>query len=72
MSGMVIFILYALSTNGIPSFDPLADFPTKDACITAAANINSALETGKDHGATVVCISADSLDDLAKANNLKG
>ena len=56
-------------TDIAPDFTVLAAFDTKAACDTAAAGVIQALSTGQDQK-VAVCLSSDSLDELAKSNGL--
>ena len=66
----VIFILYVVSTGAsLPDFTALAAFQSKEACQSAATDLTKALSSGQEQK-TPVCISSDSLNDLASKNEI--
>jgi hypothetical protein len=62
-----IFILFAVSAGNSPDLTALAVYSSQEACQTAAKAVSQALETGED-GKHVMCISAESLEAMGKAN----
>lgn len=63
----VIYILFAVSGGDAPDLTALATYTSKDACAAAAETVNGALEKGED-GKHAMCLSAESLEAMAKAN----
>jgi len=69
MNSAIIFILYVISTGNLPDFTALAAFTTPEACQSAAADVNKAIGAG-EYKKTALCLSSDSLNDLANKNNV--
>ena len=69
MSAAVVFILYVISTGNLPDFTALASYPTKAACDSAAQAVTTALSSG-EYAKTALCLSSDSLNELASKNGL--
>ena len=65
----IAFLLYVVSVGSAPDFTVLAAFETKAACDTAAAGVTEALSAGHDQK-VAICLSSDSLDELAAKNGL--
>ena len=63
------YLLFVISNSGMPALTALAAYETKAACDAAAETVNKALSSGGEPQ-KVVCISADSLEALGKANDL--
>ncbi len=69
-AGTIIFILYVVSTGAsLPDFTGLTAFQSKAACQSAAADLSKALSSGQDQK-TPVCLSSDSLNELASKNEI--
>ena len=69
MAATIVFILYVVSTGNLPDFTALASFASKDACIAAATKVSEAL-SGADYPKTALCLSSDSLNELAQKNEI--
>lgn len=67
MTMMTAYLLFVLSNNSTPALTSLATFPSEDACKVAATVVTAALSAGEG-ALKVVCISADSLQELGKVN----
>jgi len=68
----IVFVLFAISTGSAPpDMTALADFQTKQECDAAASTIQGALAKG-DEPKMLLCVSSDSLKDLAKKNGMMG
>ena len=65
----IAFLLYVVSVGSAPDFTVLAAFETKAACDTAAAGVTEALSAGH-YQKVAICLSSDSLDELAAKNGL--
>ena len=66
----IIFILYVVSSGAnLPDFTALASFQNQEACAAAAKQVNSALSPGQ-YAKTALCLSSDSLNELADKNNI--
>ena len=66
----IIFILYVVSGGAnLPDFTALAAFQSKEACQAAAEQVSKALSSGQDQK-TPVCLSSDSLNELASKNQV--
>lgn len=66
----MIFILYVVSGgSALPDFTALAAFQSQAACAAAAKQVNEALSPG-DERKTALCLSSDSLNQLADANRI--
>lgn len=65
------FLLFVLNSSGLPALTALAAFPSEESCKTAATVITAALSAG-DEPQKVVCVSAESLQELGRANNFGG
>jgi hypothetical protein len=71
MSATVIFILYIVSTGNLPDFTSLAAYQSREACDVAAAEVNKEL-VGGEYPKTALCLSSDTLNELADKNNISG
>ena len=71
MTSAVIFILYLVSGGNLPDFTAVAAFQTKEACTSAAAAVTKDLGSG-EYQKTLVCLSSDSLNELAQKNDVSG
>ena len=71
MAAAMAFILYVVSSGGLPDLTALAAFPSQATCQAAADKVNAAVASGQD-AKIALCFSADSLDELAKKNNVPG
>lgn len=69
MNAAIIYILYVISTGNLPDFTALAAFTTPEACQSAAADVTKAIGAG-EYKKTVLCLSSDSLNELAQKNNV--
>ena len=69
VNAAVVFILYLVSSGNLPDFTAVAAFQTQAACQSAAADVSKAIGSGQ-YQKTPVCISSDSLNDLAKKNDV--
>jgi hypothetical protein len=67
---VVVFILYVVSSGNLPDFTALASFQSKAACEQAATDVSKALGAGQ-YQKMPVCLSSDSLNDMASKNNIK-
>ena len=70
MAAAMAFILFVVSSGGLPDLTALASFPSQETCQAAADKVNAALASGQDPR-MALCFSADSLSALAK-NNVSG
>ena len=71
MSAAVIYILFVVSTGNLPDFTALAAFQTHEACKAAAEEVNKAISSGQ-YAKTALCLTSDSLNELADKNNISG
>jgi hypothetical protein len=69
MAATVVFILYVVATGNLPDFTALASYASQDACRAAAAKVTDALSSG-EYPKTALCLSSDSLNELADKNNI--
>ena len=69
MNAAIIYILYAVSTGNLPDFTALAAFSTPEACRSAAAEVSKAIGAG-EYQKTVLCLTSDSLNELADKNKV--
>jgi hypothetical protein len=66
MAAVVVFLL-AISSGDAPDMTALAGYDSMAACETAAAAVNAALAGGED-ARMVLCVSADTLQQMVKQN----
>jgi hypothetical protein len=71
MSAAVLFILFVVSSGNLPDFTALAAFQTQAACDAAAVEVNKAISSGQ-YPKTALCLTSDSLNELADKNNISG
>ena len=71
MTAAVIYILFVVSTGNLPDFTALAAFQTEDACKAESNDVNKALSSGQ-YPKTALCLTSDSLNELADKNNVSG
>lgn len=69
MTAAVVFILYLVSGGNLPDFTAVAAFQTKEACQSAAADVSKAIGSG-EYAKTPICLSSDSLNELAQKNDV--
>lgn len=69
MAATVVFILYVVSGGNLPDLTALAAFGTEAACRSAADEVNKALASGQ-YAKTALCLSSDSLNELADKNKI--
>lgn len=67
MAATVAFLLYAVSGTQIADLTALAAYQTHDTCQAALTQVQQAFQAGTN-GVHLVCISTDSLEELAKKN----
>jgi hypothetical protein len=66
----IIFILYVVSNgSNLPDFTALASFQNQEACVAAAKQVNAALSSGQ-YPKAALCLSSDSLNELADRNKV--
>lgn len=67
MTAAVIFTLYAISSGDLPDFTALGAFQSKQACVSAAQEVEKALGS-EEHPRMLLCVSSESLSKLATEN----
>ncbi|MEO9228305.1 MAG: hypothetical protein ABI216_05025 [Devosia sp.] len=69
MTAAMAFILFVVSSGNLPDFTALAAFETQAACDAAATSVNAALSSGQDTK-HALCLTAESLTEMAKKNSI--
>jgi hypothetical protein len=71
LSTTTIYLLFIITKGDLPALTAIGTYQDSDSCRAAATQITETLKGGGFRDA-VVCISQESLEALAKANDLEG